>query len=91
MFRGTTVYLHILSLHEEDKLLLSGLKQKVLSARIHGGVDVQFEQLDDRLEIALPAATLDEADTIVELILDAPVTEIIEQNRLDSVTSYETS
>ena len=91
VFRGKTVYLHILSLQEEDKLLLSGLKQKVLSACIHGGAEVRFEQTDGRLEIALPAATLDEADTIVELTLDAPVTEIIEQNRLDSVTSYETS
>jgi len=91
VYRGKTVYLHILSLQEEDKLVLSGLRQKVLSARIHGGVDVKFEQADDRLEIALPAATMDEADTIVELTLDAPVTEIIEQNRLESVSSYETS
>ena len=72
------MYLHVLSLQEEDRLVLSGLNQKILSARIHGGVHVKFTQVDDRLEIALPAALLDEADTIVELTLDAPVTGIIE-------------
>jgi hypothetical protein len=78
------VYLHVLSLQEEDRLVLSGLKQKILSARIHGGVLVKFTQVDDRLEIALPAALLDEADTIVELTLDAPVTEIIEDKDMGS-------
>jgi hypothetical protein len=61
---------------EKDKLVLSGLKQKVLSAKIHGGINVKFNQTSGKLEIILPAEVLDAVDTIVELALDAPVSEI---------------
>jgi alpha-L-fucosidase len=76
VYRDKTVYLHILSLVEKDKLVLSGLKQKVLSAKIHGGINVKFNQTSGKLEIILPAEVLDAVDTIVELTLDAPVSEI---------------
>ena len=76
VYRDKTVYLHILSLVEKDKLVLSGLKPKVLSAKIHGGINVKFNQTSGKLEIILPAEVLDDGDTIVELTLDAPVSEI---------------
>lgn len=79
------MYLHILSLVEKDKLVLSGLKQKVLSAKIHGGINVKFNQTSGKLEIILPAEVLDEVDTIVELALDAPVSAIIKQKPVKSM------
>lgn len=77
VYLGNKVYLHVKQVPDGGKLELAGLKPRVLGARIHDGGAIPFVQKDGRLEIAIPAAEFDPLATVVELTLDAPVTEII--------------
>lgn len=76
--RDNVVYLHIQSLPENKLLTLTGLSQKVLSAGIHGGEPVPFTQAGDSLQLELADSPDDGFTTVVELLLDAPVKDIIE-------------
>jgi alpha-L-fucosidase len=84
-YRDKTVYLHILNMPANHKLVLTGLQQKVLKATLYNSANVEFQQIGDRLELSVPAELIDSMATIVELRLDAPITEIIEQEVPESI------
>lgn len=77
-YRDSTVYLHISSMPENHQLKLGGLKNKVLSARIHKGEAVSFTQDGELLELTIPEALVDPLSTVVELTLQKPVSELID-------------
>ncbi len=83
--RGKSVYLHIKSMPQGNKLQLEGLEPKVLKAQIHGGLEVPFRQTGEQLEITVPAGAEDPLCTVVELTLDAPSTQIIHPKRWKSM------
>jgi alpha-L-fucosidase len=82
---GKIVYLHILSLEGREKLVLSGLEQKVVSAARLDGTPVQFTQNGGKLELMLPAKIQDKVNTIVKLTLDSPVRSVIDTKPVKSM------
>ena len=83
--RDRTVYLHITAPPEENILKLEGLESTVLAARLHHGAEVPFLQTGDRLEITIPAASIDPLATVLELTLDQPNPEIIHPKKRNSL------
>jgi alpha-L-fucosidase len=71
--RGNRVYVHVFE-WPSDTLQLGALPQKVTQARVlPGGVEVQFNQTAQDLELTVPAAQRDRPVTVLELTLDQPV------------------
>lgn len=74
--RGKEVYVHVFEPGDEP-LVLRGLKQKVLSASTLSGKKIKFKQADKGLSLHLPVAVRDAHVTVVKLVLDKPVPEVI--------------
>lgn len=77
--RESSIYLHITAPLPYDELILKGLRERVLSARIHKGSSIKFSQVGEDLRLSLPGTLLDPYATVVELTLDAPVGYVIEE------------
>ena len=73
--RDNTVYMHILAWPEET-LKLPALPAKIVTASLLGGGNVDFKQMADGVEIAVPKSARQEIDTVVVLKLDKPAMEI---------------
>ncbi|MGA2501336.1 MAG: alpha-L-fucosidase, partial [Tepidisphaeraceae bacterium] len=82
--RGDTIWVHVFDWPGET-LRLSPIKQKVTSWKVLTGGEVKVVQTDRGLDIALPRDQQDKVDTVIELQLDAPVTEIIRNAAIRSM------
>jgi alpha-L-fucosidase len=67
--------MHILAWPEET-LKLPALPAKIVTASLLGGGSVDFKQMADGVEIAVPKSARQEIDTVVVLKLDKPAMEI---------------
>ena len=76
--RGNTIYLHVFDWKGVETLRMAPLPAKVVSAKALTGGEVRFAQTEKGLDLTLPKANRDAADTIIELTLDKPVAEIIQ-------------
>ena len=74
-YRGNKVWLHVFDWGGET-LRLNPLRETVQSARVLTGGEASVAQTERGLDITVPRAHQDTVDTIVELTLDRPVTEI---------------
>jgi alpha-L-fucosidase len=83
--RDKSVYLHIKSMPQGNKMQMEGLEPKVLKAQIHGGPEISFQQSGNQLEITIPNGAEDPLSTVVELTLDAPGTQVIRPKQRKSL------
>ena len=74
-YRGNKVWLHVFE-WRGDTLRLVPIKETVTAARALTGGEVKALQTDAGLDITLTEAQHDPLDTIIELTLDRPVTEV---------------
>jgi alpha-L-fucosidase len=72
VYRGNTVYLHILAMPGE-KLVLPALQQRVLTAQTLGGGKINFERKDREIEFTVPKEKQEKLGTIIKLSLDGHV------------------
>ena len=81
----TTVFLHLSRIPPNHKLSLDGLKHTVLSARIHGGPSIPFNQSASSLDITIPPESQDPLATVVELAVATPITDIIPRQKWKTI------
>ena len=74
-YHGNKVYLHVFE-WRRDSLALGPLKENIVASRVLTGGDVRIAQTAKGLDVTLSKAQHDPVDTIIELTLDQPVTEI---------------
>lgn len=73
--KGNSIYLHILR-WPSDTITLPAIAPKIVKARVLTGGEATVKQTDAGIEVSVPAAHRDAADTIVKLELDAPAKDI---------------
>jgi alpha-L-fucosidase len=74
-YRGNRVYVHIFNWHGET-FRLPPINEKVTSASLLTGGDIQLKQTKDAIDIIVPDQYQREIDTIAVLELDGPADEI---------------
>ena len=74
-YRGKTVYLHVLEWNG-DTLRLGPLAGKILDSRVLTGGEAKVIQSEKGLDVSLAKAQQAPVDTIIELTLDQPVTNV---------------
>lgn len=66
--RDKYVYLHILD-HSRTEITVTGLKEKVESARILGGRELDWSYTEKGVQLQIPAGSLEPVDTIVKIAM----------------------
>ena len=74
-YRGDKVWLHVLEWPGET-LRLKPLKETVKSLRVLTGGEAKLAQTNLGLDVTLPKAQQDAVDTVIELTLERPVTQV---------------
>ena len=74
--KGDKVYLYIMNLRDDGKLMLPGIGRKITSFRVPGSGQVLLKQSKDNIEINLPPAGRDEIATVIELTVDGKAFDI---------------
>lgn len=82
--QGNKVYLHVFE-WPGDTLRLAPLKERVVAARLLAGGEVKLTQSDRGIDITVPAERHDPIDTVIELTLERPATEILRGPALRSL------
>jgi len=75
VYHDNKVYLHVFE-WRRDSLALGPLKGNIVASRVLTGGDVKIAQTAKGLDVTMSKAQHDPVDTIIELTLDQPVTEI---------------
>ena len=71
---GKFVYIHVLELAADSKLVLPALPVRIDRVSVLNGPDLHFEQSEKDLTIEMPSGPRDAIDTILKLELDQPWT-----------------
>jgi len=74
--KDNTVYVHILNFPANGILTLPALDKKIIASKLLTGGSVDVQQTDEAVTITIPVGYRQEADTLVELTLDGPASEI---------------
>jgi len=78
--KENTIYVHLFG-WEGESITLPAIEPRVESAHILGGLDVQFAQTDDGIELYVGEVLQDAVDTVIALELDSPAFEITPLSR----------
>lgn len=71
--RGDRVYVHVLHRPTNGELRLPTLSARVISARVLGGAQVQFDQNREFLRLTVPPVGTESADMVIKLDLSDPL------------------
>ncbi len=74
-YSGNKVYLHVFE-WRGDNLSLGPMKEKIVGAKVLTGGEAKVTQTDKGVDVILPKSQQDTVDTIIELTLDRPVSEV---------------
>jgi len=72
--RQNVIYVHLLQAPKDGKLSLPILPFRVKNAALLHGSDLQLTQTDRKIEIEVPAASIDAIDTVLKLEIEQPWT-----------------
>ncbi len=75
-FRDNTIYLHVIEWGENNSILLPPIPKRIVSHQVLTGGEIALNETERGTEIRLPAGQRDPLDTIIELRLDGPASEI---------------
>jgi alpha-L-fucosidase len=74
-YRGNSIYLHVLT-WPEGGLKLPPIKPSITSSHVLSGGTAVLRQTDQQITVTLPADSQSALDTVIELKLDGPASEI---------------
>lgn len=75
-FQGNTIYVHVINWEDSDTILLPKIGKKIQSHQVLTGGEASLKETDQGIKICLPAGQRDALDTIIELQLDGPASDI---------------
>jgi alpha-L-fucosidase len=74
--RERSVYVHVLDWHDQEAVRLPALEKRVLRATALTGGKVVCVQSDQSIELRVPAESRSSIDTVIQLQLDGPASEL---------------
>lgn len=72
--KGNAIYVHILQVPKDSKLLLPNLPARVMRAALLRGGAIPYKQSEQGLALDIPASSVDSIDTVLKLEIDKPWT-----------------